>query len=191
MLQSGAFIWSVSLSQIPFHLCHAGISTSFGVCVGYCFGIINRKLENLETKFGSCGDDVERSLRYMESDGLTLRYRMLYCETKFRAGQGGINSEIQNRQEQEIEAVMCMSQKWPKLITLDKSVKFKNGLPLKILRCNLPRNIPLQTSIKVPGILWVPPSQRPFDELPVEYKNIRERFKPSFTKKAINNNKNR
>lgn len=180
MLQSGAFIWSVSLSQLPFHLQHQGISTSFGVCVGYFFGVLNRKLDVLETEFGACGDDVERSLRYVNYDGLVLRYRMLYCDTKFRAGEGGINSETQNRKQREIDAVIQMSVAWPHMIQLDKTVKFKAGLPMRILRSNFPRNRPLQTSAHVPGIIWVPPAQRTGD-LPKEYLDIITKHTPTIS----------
>lgn len=172
MLQSGAHIWSVSLSQLAFHLQHQGISTNFGVCVGYFFGVINRKIDFLDCKFGACGDDVERSLRYAKMDGLVLRYRMLYCDTKFREGQGGINAEIKNRRQKEIEAVAEMTRAWPDMIKLDENVKFKSGLPMKILRNNFPRNQTLQTSINVPGIIWVPPAQRQTEHLPKEYLDI-------------------
>ena len=183
MLQSGSYIWSVSLSQIPFHLQICGISTAFGVCVGYFFGCINRKLEFLETQFGACGDDVERSLRYINYDKLVLRYKMLCCATKFREGQGGINSEIQDRKQKEIDAVSEMSRAWPEMIQVDKTVRFKAGIPMKILRSNFPKNKPLQTSSHVPGIRWVPPAQRTTENLPQEYLEIISKYKPILSRR--------
>ena len=58
MRQSGAFIWSVSLSQIPHHLQCEGISTRWNPCVGFCFGVLNRpSLTELNTRYGAVGED--------------------------------------------------------------------------------------------------------------------------------------
>ena len=186
MLQSGSYIWSVSLSQIPFHLQISGISTVFGVLVGYFFGCINRKLDCLETQFGACGDDVERSLRYIDHDGIVLRYKMLCCVTKFREGVGGINSEIEDRKQKELYAVNEMSIAWPEMIQVDKTVRYKAGLPMKILKSKFRRNQPLQTSSRVPGIRWIPPAQRKKENLPTEYFEIISNFPPNLSRRQSN-----
>merc|ERR1719335_792814 len=95
MLQTGAYIWSVNCSQVPLHVRHEGISTRWNTCVGYCYGVRNRPaMTHLNTRYGACGDDVVRSIRFMFQDGIVLHYRTLRGDTHFREGSGGINAEV-------------------------------------------------------------------------------------------------
>ena len=72
-----------------------GVSTQWNVCVGFCYGVINRpKLEAVNTRFGAVGDDVERSIRYMVQDGIVLHYRTLTADTRYREGEGGLLGRI-------------------------------------------------------------------------------------------------
>ena len=177
MLQTGANIWSISLSHVPWHLRAVGISTCFGICVGHCFGVINRKRDDLETEFGSCGDDVERSIRYMLEDHIILRYGMLHAITKFRSGPGGINSEVMNRRKAEEETVRKMALKWPSIVSLDTTVRFDKGLPMKLNNI-FTKNQPLQTRSGTPGMRWCPPCQRK-SNIPLDYQVIIDKFPPT------------
>lgn len=179
MLQTGAYIWSVSRSQIVHHLQCEGISTKFNVCVGYCFGVINRPaLKGLNTIYGATGDDVERSMRFMKHDGLTLHYRMLAADTKYREGEGGINSEVTDRPKKELDACIALSKEWPLHFKVNKECSLASGLPMDIQHENFPNPLSLQTAPGVPGIQWVPPAQRPVSTLPAAYKSIVKKFPP-------------
>lgn len=178
MVESRAFMWSPNLSQMPLHMKVSGISTNFGICPGYFFGVINRRSENLRTRFGPCSDDVERSIRYYIEDGIILHFRCLAAVTKFRQGAGGINSEVSNRKKNELIAVRKMQKAWPWLIAIDENVKYENGIPMKILRQNLPPRIftpPMSTDPHTNSkIRWTPPAQR--KRPPPTYRKIIEYF---------------
>ena len=58
---------------------------------------------------------------------------MLVADTKYREGEGGINSEITtNRRQREIDAVQAMVKEWPSCFKLNKDLPLASGLPMEV-----------------------------------------------------------
>ena len=68
------------------------------------------------------------------------------CETKFRDVEGGINAEVINRRQAEIENIIRMANTWPPIIQLDETVRFKAGVTDAKFGFNTAENEPAKNS---------------------------------------------
>jgi hypothetical protein len=95
MLKTNSFIWSCNTSSNSLFMLSDFISTSNGMCNGYCYGFRARPDQDLECCFEIATEDRERSVRYFNKDGIVLRYRMYTAKTKCFKNEGGIQDDYQ------------------------------------------------------------------------------------------------
>ncbi|CAE7429558.1 unnamed protein product, partial [Symbiodinium necroappetens] len=90
MHEQGAYIWGFSPSANPMNMRRTHISRRNGMVNGFAYGYLNRHSNEFRSVYGSPTEDVERSCRFFNADGIVLRYSMYSARTEFKAA-GGIN----------------------------------------------------------------------------------------------------
>ena len=73
MHEQGAYIWGLSPSPNPMNM-RRSISRRNGMVNGFAYGYLNRHSDRFRSVYGSPTEDVERSCRFFDSDGILLRY---------------------------------------------------------------------------------------------------------------------
>ena len=86
------FIWGLAPVLNAFYMTRT-ISTDVKFIYGNCYGVINRHDKDLKLSLAtSSKEDVERSLRFAQKDGGTLRFNYIGAKTRMYA-PGGLVSE--------------------------------------------------------------------------------------------------
>eukprot|EP00439_Symbiodinium_sp_Y106_P019477 s1468_g2.t1 len=94
------------------------ISRRNGMVNGFAYGYLNRHSNEFRSVYGSPTEDVERSCRFFNADGIVLRYSMYSARTEFKAA-GGINllyNTAPERKAHEEDAIRCISDCFPQLL---------------------------------------------------------------------------
>lgn len=87
-LDMGSYIWGVYPVYNPFFReTKKPVITHRSFIIGCMYGYINRR-DNIRVCLTSNKDDVERSIRYFERDGIVLRYNKVGVKTRMYAGGG-------------------------------------------------------------------------------------------------------
>ena len=118
MHQEGCYIWGLAPSANPMNLVVNRISRRNGMCNGFAYGYLNRHDPCFQSLFCSPTEDVERSCRFYEKDGVLLRYLMYAARTKFKAPDG-ISLLYENamaRKRDEEAAIVKISGEFPHLL---------------------------------------------------------------------------
>jgi len=120
MQHSGAHLWSFSVSDNPFYMRLNHVTKANGLCNGFFWGCLNRHSEDLLLKFGDGHEDVERSVRYFQKDGVVLRYRFLCAKTKCKSNRGGLQASMtaSQRRGEEDQAAAILVKEFPHLLKL-------------------------------------------------------------------------
>lgn len=85
---------------------------------GFAYGYLNRHSNEFRSVYGSPTEDVERSCRFFNADGIVLRYSMYSARTEFKAA-GGINllyNTAPERKAHEEDAIRRISDCFPQLL---------------------------------------------------------------------------
>lgn len=135
MHETKAYLWSLNVSDNAFYMCCFRASTRLGLCNGFFWGCLNRKLKQLELQHGDGHEDVERTVRYFSHDGLVLRYREFCAKTRCKSNAGGLQSSMSKdeRETAEKQGVKRLIEEFPHLLVEAPDsilgVKFKFGGP--------------------------------------------------------------
>ena len=103
--QSGSFIWGVyPVWNSFFRKSKPDVSKCLNFCIGCFYGIINRKIPQLDIVLTKNKEDVERSVRYFIHDGIVLRFNKVGVKTKFYSA-GGLKIKKERFHEIKHEAL--------------------------------------------------------------------------------------
>eukprot|EP00435_Cladocopium_sp_Y103_P044363 s2176_g12.t1 len=140
MKKSGAFLWSLNVSDNPFYMYH-GVSQKNGLCNGFFWGCLNRHLPELRLRLGDGHEDVERSVRFYQRDGALLRYRFMCAKTRCKTNSGGLQSLLKDRSREEEEGVRRLVAEFPRLLYLAPGsklgLKFRSSMHPELMQQNL------------------------------------------------------
>eukprot|EP00435_Cladocopium_sp_Y103_P017074 s1738_g4.t1 len=118
MHQEGCYIWGLAPSANPMNLVVNRISRRNGMVNGFAYGYLNRHDECFQSLYCSPTEDVERSCRFYEKDGVLLRYLMYAARTKFKAPDG-ISLLYENARARKLDeeaAIVKISDEFPHLL---------------------------------------------------------------------------
>lgn len=120
--KKNSYIWGVYPVFNPFfRKDRPEITVGLKFIVGCFYGIINRpKLKDIKltiTRENSQKEDSERTLRYYEHDGLTIRFDKIGIKTVFYGKEGGLGRFEERLKPQEI-ATKLLLKKYPDYGTL-------------------------------------------------------------------------
>ncbi|CAE7441170.1 ppsA [Symbiodinium natans] len=119
MQSSGSYIWSLNVSDNPFFMRHHVLMTN-GLCNGFFWGCLNRHSEDLMLKHGDGHEDVERSVRYFDKDGVVVRFSFVCARSKCKLNAGGLQASMtpgQRAKEEERSAALLVEE-FPHLLKL-------------------------------------------------------------------------
>lgn len=121
-LKNNSYIWGVYPVFNPFfRKDRPELSVGLKFIVGCFYGIINRpKLKDIKltiTRENDQKEDSERTLRYYEHDGLTIRFDKIGLKTVFYGKEGGLGRFEERLKPQEI-ATRLLLEKYPDYGTL-------------------------------------------------------------------------
>jgi hypothetical protein len=123
MLRAKAKLWSVNTSQNSLNMHPTHISRRAGVCNGYCYGFINRHIDSIFPQIDDAAEDVERSARYFNTDGVVLRYRMLRAATRCYDEKGGLQTlfgDTKKRKAAELKHVEDLAKEFPEFLCVNE-----------------------------------------------------------------------
>merc|ERR1712187_126464 len=107
MLQCGASLWALSTSVNPFRMEADRKSLRNGLCNGFFWGCRVRHNPELLLRYGDGHEDIERTVRYFNLDGVVLRYRGICAKTRCKRNRGGLQASMTSseRLSQETQGV--------------------------------------------------------------------------------------
>ena len=116
-LKNKSYIWGVYPVYNPFfRKDRPELSVGLKFIVGCFYGIINRpKLKDIKltiTRENDQKEDSERTLRYYEHDGITIRFDKIGLKTVFYGKEGGLGRFEERLKPQEI-ATKLLLEKYP------------------------------------------------------------------------------
>jgi len=112
-------MWSLNVSHNHFFMKGNKITLRPGLCNGFFWGCIVRKKPSLELRHGDGHEDVERTVRYLDSDGAVLRYREFCAKTRCKTNRGGLQASLskQMRKAEEQRSVDLLIQHFPLFVS--------------------------------------------------------------------------
>eukprot|EP00931_Biecheleriopsis_adriatica_P115497 TRINITY_DN91288_c0_g1_i1.p1 TRINITY_DN91288_c0_g1~~TRINITY_DN91288_c0_g1_i1.p1 ORF type:complete len:372 (-),score=74.31 TRINITY_DN91288_c0_g1_i1:53-1126(-) len=136
MVKAGSKIWSVSDSPNPAHWSE-DVDVGMGLVYGAAFGMEAMHEPSRYSRFGQVMDDVERSCRYYEHDGVTVRMGRFqvykrHAPGMFHRRKGGISASLTaEAYAKEADAArLALLTRFPDLLeTADTKlgIKFRHG----------------------------------------------------------------
>lgn len=120
MVQEGSYIWGLNPSANPMNMVVDRISRRNGMVNGFLYGYRNRHDASLRSVYCSPTEDVERSCRMYERDGVVLRYLMYSGRTIFKAPGGISNLYVDGaeRKAAEEQAIRDIAAEFPHLLSV-------------------------------------------------------------------------
>ena len=99
MRTTGAHLWSLNVSDNPFYMMPSLVTKQHGLCNGFFWGCIVRHLPELELRHGDGHEDVERTVRFYQLDGVVLRYREFCAKTRpVKTNAGGLQASMSRKE---------------------------------------------------------------------------------------------
>lgn len=122
MQKVNAKIWSGSDSPNPAHW-SADVDVGKGLVYGACFGMVATHEESRYSRFGQVMDDIERSCRFYEHDGATVRLGRLQVYKRHAPGmyhkkKGGISASLSadEYKSEALSARLTLLDRFPDLL---------------------------------------------------------------------------
>ena len=119
LIKHKAFLWGPNKSANPFYL-KDNVSDRFNMIQGPFFGYINRHSPDL--KAVSHFDDIERTIKYWQKDGVVIRLNAYGYKTNYRSNEGGLQATNPEREKESKVYAEALMKKYPNLI---KDVKYQ------------------------------------------------------------------
>ena len=126
LVKDGAHIWALSTSANPRCMDVRAISRRNGNCNGYFWGCFIRHAPQLYLQYGDGHEDVERSVRFYDFDGVVIRFRAYCARTRCKRNRGGLQSTMSSlqRQAEEAKCADSLVSEFPHLLLRDCSSQF-------------------------------------------------------------------
>eukprot|EP00747_Dinoflagellata_sp_TGD_P123673 gnl/TRDRNA2_/TRDRNA2_173854_c1_seq2.p1 gnl/TRDRNA2_/TRDRNA2_173854_c1~~gnl/TRDRNA2_/TRDRNA2_173854_c1_seq2.p1 ORF type:complete len:1202 (-),score=227.02 gnl/TRDRNA2_/TRDRNA2_173854_c1_seq2:146-3628(-) len=150
MIQEKAYIWGLNPSANPMNMVVNSISRKNGMVNGFLYGYRNRHDESLKSIYASPCEDVERSCRVFDHDGVVLRYLMYAARTVFKAADG-INLLYNNAEERkaaEEQAIEDIAVEFPRLLSVRTGAERRKTLAAMNFRFRPIGQGPLHPDVK-------------------------------------------
>ena len=91
MHDHGSLIWGLNVSANGFYMKEGEVFCKWGLVIGSLFGTRNRHDDSLQASCSPLGqhEDVERSCRFIERDGIVLRFKSVAVVSVYQTMPGG------------------------------------------------------------------------------------------------------
>lgn len=167
MQRTGAHLWSLNVSDNPMYMKRAKVTQRLGLCNGFFWGCIVRHDSRLRLQHGDGHEDVERTVRYFDLDGVVIRFREFCAKTRCKTNEGGLQTSLpkEQRRKAEDEGVQLLTREFPIWLEAQEGsilgLKFRSGVSSmlrkhSVLGCaGLSRVVALRQLASLAGSRWV------------------------------------